>query len=126
MSRLKPCPFCGSNNIDYSIKTCGSRRKQYHVAMYCKECNCYGKRTLIKLTEEEYRRYDVENNEKYKELAIKAWNTRYMESYVEQLRWERDVAISQLEELGIGFGEKVDDKVVISKLETTTKSKGSD
>ena len=35
--KLKNCPFCGSNNIDYSIKTCGSYRRQYHVAMYCKE-----------------------------------------------------------------------------------------
>ena len=26
MTELKPCPFCGSNNIDYSIKTCGSYR----------------------------------------------------------------------------------------------------
>lgn len=74
--KLKNCPFCGSNKIGYSIKTCGSYRGQYHVAMYCKDCNCYGKRTLIKLTEEEYRRYDVENNKEYKELAIQAWNTR--------------------------------------------------
>lgn len=28
----------------------------------------------------------------------------------EQYRWERDVAINQLEQLGIGFGEKVDGK----------------
>ena len=27
---------------------------------------------------------------------------------VEQFKWERDVAIQQLEELGIGFGEKID------------------
>lgn len=27
---------------------------------------------------------------------------------VGQYRWERDVAISQLEELGIGFGQKID------------------
>lgn len=26
----------------------------------------------------------------------------------EQYKWERDVAISQLEELGIGFGRKID------------------
>lgn len=26
----------------------------------------------------------------------------------EQYKWERDVAISQLEELGIGFGQKID------------------
>ena len=27
---------------------------------------------------------------------------------LEQYRWERDVALHQLEELGIGFGEKID------------------
>ena len=74
MSKIKSCPFCGSNNIDYSIKTCGSYRRQYHVAMYCKECNCYGKRTLIKPTETS--RCDIEKNNGYKELAIQAWNTR--------------------------------------------------
>ena len=72
--KLKNCPFCGSNNIDYSIKTCGSYRGQYHIAMYCKECNCYGKRTLIKPTETS--RCDIEKNNEYKELAIQAWNTR--------------------------------------------------
>lgn len=30
---------------------------------------------------------------------------------VEQYRWERDVAIDQLEQLGIGFGEKVNGKL---------------
>lgn len=34
------------------------------------------------------------------------------DAYVNQLRWERDVAISQLEELGIGFGEKIEDEVI--------------
>ena len=73
-TKLKPCPFCGSNNIDYSIKTCGSYRGQYHIAMYCKKCNCYGKRTLIKPIETA--RWEIEKNESYKELAIIAWNTR--------------------------------------------------
>ena len=72
--KLKPCPFCGSNNIDYSIKTCGSYKRQYHISMYCKECNCYGKRTLIKPIETT--RWEIEKNESYKELAIAAWNTR--------------------------------------------------
>ena len=49
-----------------------------------------------------------------------------IEKVIGQYKWERDVAISQLEELGIGFGEKVDDKVVVAKNEITTKSKGSD
>ena len=42
--------------------------------MYCKECNCYGKRTLIKPIETT--RLEIEKNESYKELAIAAWNTR--------------------------------------------------
>ena len=29
-------------------------------------------------------------------------------SLFDQYKWERDVAISQLEELGIGFGQKID------------------
>ena len=74
MTELKPCPFCGSNNIDYSIKTCSSYRGQYYIAMYCKECNCYGKRTLIKPIETT--RLEIEKNESYKELAIAEWNTR--------------------------------------------------
>lgn len=28
---------------------------------------------------------------------------------IDQIRWERDVALSQLEELGLGLGEKVKD-----------------
>lgn len=27
---------------------------------------------------------------------------------IDQIRWERDIAIEQLEELGIGFGQKID------------------
>lgn len=37
---------------------------------------------------------------------------------LEQYRWERDIAIEQLEELGISFGAEIDDdiKEAISKL----------
>lgn len=69
-----PCPFCGSHNISYSVKTTGRWERKYHVAMYCKDCNCYGKRILITPTETS--RYDVERNIEYKQLAIDAWNTR--------------------------------------------------
>ena len=69
-----PCPFCGSHNIGYSVKTTGRWERKYHVAMYCKDCNCYGKRILITPTETS--RYDVERNIEYKQLAIDAWNTR--------------------------------------------------
>lgn len=77
---LKPCPFCNGDNIEYSIKTGGiyNKIRKYHVAMYCTDCNCYGKRTLIKITEEDYenRTCSVEKNDVYKKIAIQAWNTR--------------------------------------------------
>ena len=74
---IKSCPFCGSNNIGYSIKTMG-RSKKYHVAMYCKDCNCYGKRTIVEVsTDSKYAfRSDVEKDPTFKQMAIDAWNTR--------------------------------------------------
>ena len=96
-TKLKPCPFCGS------------KAKMYHdyhdfALIQCTKC---GIGTLHKSDEEE---------------VIKDWNTRKPNMYkvIDQYKWERDVAISQLEKLGIGFGEKVDDKVVVAKNEITT------
>ena len=84
MSELKCCPFCGGEDIVYSVKTAGRWERKYHVAMYCKDCNCYGKRVLITPTENT--RYDVEHNEEYKKLAINSWNTRTpMANIVEKL-----------------------------------------
>ena len=36
------------------------------------------------------------------QMAINALGT------IDQIRWERDIAISQLKELGISFGQKID------------------
>ena len=36
---------------------------------------------------------------------------------VEQFRWERNVAVKQLNDIGIGFGENTDDYVCLSKKE---------
>ena len=89
MSELKRCPFCGGEDIRYSLKTMGRREGTYHVAMYCNKCNCYGARTIIKPLEET--RWQIENNEKYKEIAIKAWNTRKpMQNIVERLETLRE------------------------------------
>ena len=93
MNKLKPCPFCGSENIDYGRTSCTFGND---INIHCR--NCGGKVQIC----EEYG-YEELNNQ---------WNRRIMERYVEQLRWERDVAISQLEELGIGFGEKIEDEVI--------------
>lgn len=71
---VMPCPFCGSHRIGYSIKTMGRRANKYHVAMYCKDCNCYGKRTIVDGKNEF--RSGIEKIPEYKQLAIDAWNTR--------------------------------------------------
>lgn len=34
---------------------------------------------------------------------------------LDQIRWERDIAIKQLNELGISFGEKTDGKYITNK-----------
>lgn len=73
MSKLKPCPFCGSENIDISDKTTtiGIKRKR-HVACYCKDCHCYGPRLICK----EDGLYSNRSVDGSKEKAIKAWNKR--------------------------------------------------
>lgn len=86
-TKLKLCPFCnGKAKIHYDYSN--------FALVQCSKC---GIGTLHKPNEAD---------------VIKDWNTRYMESYIEQLRWERDVAIIQLEKLGIGFGEKIEDEVI--------------
>lgn len=69
--KTKPCPFCGSDNIGYSIK---SKGKLFHASFYCKDCNAYGRRVLIHPTET--RLSDIRRNEQYYLEALSAWNTR--------------------------------------------------
>ena len=71
-SKLMPCPFCGGNRIGYSDKVTIIRfARKRHVAMYCKDCNCYGARTITYETENyPYRGADG------RKLATEAWNRR--------------------------------------------------
>lgn len=55
------------------------------------------------------------DEEKFKSALILASNTL---GALEQIRWERDIAIAQLQELGISFGQKIDG-VYLSKEEYT-------
>lgn len=79
MSDLKPCPFCGSYNLDYSRKAiqCDSGTNvRFHAAIYCRKCNAYGRRVL---TEKAYvRDYAAKSRIVFglKEKAIEAWNRR--------------------------------------------------
>lgn len=74
-NELKPCPFCGGDKIDLSIKT--ADYPYWYVSMYCKSCNCYGARTRVTVpTDKWVNRNMIEKSTKTKEVAIEAWNRR--------------------------------------------------
>lgn len=81
MINLKPCPFCGSTNLDYSIKIKGHFEIYYHAVIYCKNCRTYGPRVITqKVKHADYTGRDaIETDIEYKEKAIQAWNKRSSE-----------------------------------------------
>lgn len=73
--KLKPCPFCGSNDIRLSIKR--SRYPYWYTAMYCYSCNCYGARTRITIEKDGYiSKNEIEKSANTRQKATKAWNRR--------------------------------------------------
>lgn len=93
MSRLKPCPFCGEELI-----TIANGQYYSHKREQDKEKQCFGGVWTFEVDDEE---------------MIKLWNTRKpMEAVIKQYKWERDMALYQLEQLGIGFGQKLEDEVI--------------
>ena len=73
---MKPCPFCGSSDIRYSIKTGTSNFKRiYHASWYCWDCNTYGPRVLYKPAEDIHRS-TIEKDEGLKLTALELWNGR--------------------------------------------------
>ena len=85
---IKPCPFCGSTNIDFSSKTSSSSTgRTYHVVVYCKKCRAYGPRVLVRCCDipEEANKpqylqlvnlKDGKYSQMAKDKAIEKWNER--------------------------------------------------
>lgn len=78
MKEIKPCPFCGGNDIRYSTKVKGHFEVYYHATMYCNKCHTYGPRVISKsVYNGDYgNRRKIENDEELKIKAIDAWNNR--------------------------------------------------
>ena len=72
---LKPRPFCGSTNLDFSSKVFGKKRfeSSFHVCIYCKSCNCYGRRLIVNTNNTIL---TAEEKEEAEKKAIKLWNER--------------------------------------------------
>lgn len=70
---LEPCPFCQETNLGFSDKTTTiDRKRKRHVAMYCKDCHCYGPRLIV--PEVGYANRD--GKKEAWDLAADAWNSR--------------------------------------------------
>lgn len=70
---LKECPFCGSDKLDFSLKT---SEAGYHACVYCKSCHTYGPRVLVKSDTRYWDRYRYEHDEAIKQEASEKWNER--------------------------------------------------
>lgn len=83
---IRCCPFCGNDEVEYSAKTGGdrtyadgSRKRVYHVSVYCTKCFTYGPRVLVKLDYDPNKVYSTKEDikeVKYITKAINAWNGR--------------------------------------------------
>ena len=78
---LKPCPFCGSMKLDISAKRSQTYDyTNYRTCVYCKACNTYGPRVLVRCNKPDTPPYlqimNIDYNEEAKAKAIGAWNNR--------------------------------------------------
>lgn len=83
---IKACPFCGNDEVEYSTKTVGdryyadgSKKRVYHISVYCTKCYVYGPRVMVKFDYPESSAFNAgkEIREvKYVTKAINAWNNR--------------------------------------------------
>lgn len=79
--KLKPCPFCGGNDVRFSVKTTTiNYRRAYHIVMYCAKCHCYGARSLV-YHDGHTPRVELGKNEEWRRIAIDAWNRRADDGY---------------------------------------------
>lgn len=75
--KLTPCPFCGGEDIRYSIKVTGRfNEKRYHASFYCNSCHCYGPRILSDVVIGYASRSAIEQDESLKIKAAEAWDNR--------------------------------------------------
>ena len=81
---LKPCPYCGSLNLEFQFRQALNKKTRYgryDASIYCKNCYAYGPRIKsesLHLTHVDLRHETPTDLFKniMKESAIEAWNRR--------------------------------------------------
>lgn len=72
---IKPCPFCSSSRVKYSLK---QKKNYYQASYYCADCNAYGPRILSDKYSEEAISYSlkckVSKDVDLQARALAAWN----------------------------------------------------
>ena len=96
MMKLKPCPFCGGTNVVVKQDHCLlSGHKYWFVTHSARDC----------VLTDSFGQWHSAAKFSTKEKAIESWNMRFDKNhYLDQILWERNIAMSQLEEHDIPFG----------------------
>lgn len=69
----------------------------------------------------------IEEIQQYRTIGtVEEFNrARQIEAVYGQVKWERDTAISQLEEIGVSLGQKMDEFKVLKEKSVEKKAKGN-
>lgn len=70
----KPCPFCGSNNLEYQIST--EDREGIPTNILCEDCGCAGPWIYLKPSEIEVGSFDDNSVRNLPKRALELWNGR--------------------------------------------------
>lgn len=78
LEKAKPCPFCGSDQLDISVK---NKHADWHtkvaaqITIYCKDCHAAGPRYLY-YTDDGTKPYHININQELIDKVVEQWNNR--------------------------------------------------
>lgn len=76
MSKLLPCPFCGSSDVKIYYNEYGCRESRYDGYVECNTCDAVGPRIDTPAIEVVDGKHVVRSDSDIKELIVNKWNHR--------------------------------------------------
>ena len=107
------------------------RDLQFFTPKHLEDIAQWSDDAIAMLKEQEELLRKLQNNKNKLCLEVSEWKHKFHDAppkfvsqgVVDQIRWERDVALSQLEQIGKGLGSKMDDIVALLKEQDTKKNR---